>query len=191
MYISRKMKHTLKIVLSLVLVIGIVNVLFSIISPQDIIQKFGVENTYLITFLVASFGGLSSFTSPILYTLIATFAAGGATPWLLGVAGGIGIALGDTLIFMLARLGYTKAQKGDIHNMERYQRLQEKLPLPVQFIIFYAILGFTPVPNDIIMILMVLLGYRLRFLIPLLLMSGITIATITAYAGEAFLKYVL
>ncbi len=148
----------------------------------------GVENSYLVTFLVASFGGFSAVTSPILYTLIATFAAGGSTPWVLGVIGGIGIAIGDALIFILGRVGYRSTQKMHKHEADRYLHWQEKIPTWLQFVILYLILGFTPIPNDIIMVLLVLLGYRLRSLIPLLLISGITIATITAYTGEAFLK---
>jgi len=181
-------KHAMRLLLLIILVVGIINVLFIWISPQEIVEKIGVENSYLITFLVASFGGLSSVTSPILYTLIATFAAGGSVPWLLGITGGIGIAIGDALIFVLARFGYRSTQKIHKHEAEKYIHFQEKIPLWLQFVLLYMILGFTPIPNDIVMILLVLLGYKLKSLIPLLLISGITIATITAYSGEAFLK---
>jgi hypothetical protein len=183
-----KISQGLRIILLVVIVLVLINVIFIWISPQEIVAKIGIENSYLVTFLVASFGGLSSVTSPILYALIATFAAGGAVPWLLGVTGGIGIAIGDALIFVLARLGYKSTQKMHKHEAEKYFHFQEKIPIWVQFVLLYLILGFTPIPNDIIMILLVLLGYKLRGLIPLLLMSGITIATITAYTGEAFLK---
>jgi len=183
-----KAKHILRVILLVAAVIALINVIFIWISPQELVENLGVENSYLVAFLVASFGGLSSVTSPILYTLIATFAAGGATPWLLGVSGGIGIAIGDAFIFILARLGYKTTKKMHKHEAEKYFHLQEKIPFWVQLVLLYLILGFTPIPNDIIMILLVLVGYKLRALIPLLLISGITIATITAYTGEAFLK---
>ena len=188
MKLPSQFKQILRVILLVVAVIAVVNFIFIWLSPQELVEKFGVENSYLITFLVASLGGLSSVTSPVLYALIATFAAGGATPWLLGIVGGIGIAIGDTLIFILARVGYKSTQRLHRHEAEKYKHLQEKISLPIQVVLLYLLLGFTPIPNDIVMIFLVLLGYKLRLLIPLLLFSGITIATITAYTGEAFLR---
>lgn len=183
-----KAKQILRVILLIIITLGLINLLFIWISPQEIVEKIGIKNSYLIAFLVASFGGLSSVTSPILYTMIATFAAGGSVPWLLGITSGLGIALGDMLIFLLAQFGYISTQKIHQQTSSKYRHLQKKIPKWLQFILLYMILGFTPIPNDIVMIFLVLIGYSWKNLVPILLISGITIATITAYTGEAFLK---
>ncbi len=72
MSLHLKTKHAARVLTLIVVVIVLINLLFLWISPQEIVEKVGVENSYLVTFLVASFGGLSAVTSPILYTLIAT-----------------------------------------------------------------------------------------------------------------------
>lgn len=186
MWLKENKWHLVRIILLILGVIIGINVLFSYVSPQELVKNIGVENSYLVTFLVAALGGVSSFTSPILYTMIATFAAGGSTPWLIGLSGGLGIALGDILIFILCRIGYLSTQKLHKHDAEKYLHLQEKLPLWSQYLLLYLILGFTPFPNDLMMLILVLLGYRLRAVAPLLLFSGITFAMLTAHTGEAF-----
>ena len=58
-----------------------------------------------MVFLIAALGGLNSVTGGVLYTSIATFAAGGASPWLLGLVAGVGITIGDIIMFTLLRTG--------------------------------------------------------------------------------------
>lgn len=166
------------------------NGVFFYFSPEKIVSTLGVENSYFVVFSIAAIGGLSSVTSAVLYSSIASFAAGGATPWLLGIAGGIGIAIGDAIIFTLLRYGYTNF----IDNTKEHKtlaRIQERIkrtPPAVPYVILYLILGFTPTPNDIILALLTPLHYKLRTLFPILLLSGITIATITAYSGKSLLE---
>jgi len=164
-----------------------VNGIFFYYSPDEIVKLLGVDNSYLIVFLIASFGGLSSFTSVILYSAIATFAAGGTVPWLLGITAGIGIGIGDSIIFSLLTYGYSSMGKWNEKKVEKYRLKIARFPVWAQYIMLYILLGFTPIPNDIVLVLLVLLGYKKRVMIPILFISGITIAILTAYTGKSLL----
>lgn len=165
-----------------------VNAFFLAVSPQSIVESLGVENSYLLVFLLASFGGLNAFSSPIVYTSIATFAAGGANPWLLGLAGGLGIAIGDMLLFYLFTAGRVTAERMLHTDLERLAAWRERTPHWLQVLALYGILGFTPVPNDLVMAAVVVMRFRARTIGPLLIASGITLATLTALGGGAVLS---
>ena len=66
-------------------------------GPSATVDYLGAENTYLIIFLLAISGGLSSLTAGPFYATLGTFAAGGADPILLGVVAGASITVGDSL----------------------------------------------------------------------------------------------
>src|SRR6056297_4327429 len=158
--------------------------------PTQIVDRLGVENSYLAAFLIAATGGLSSFTSSVFYASVATFSAGGANPWLLGITGGLGIALGDSLIFALFRFGFK-----DVHSywhefIERLRLWVDAYPRPVVYATLFLILGISPTPNDIIMFLLVALGFRYLKVAPVIVAAGITITTITALLGQSLTSYI-
>ncbi len=160
-------------------------VVFLFTPPREIVQAIGVENSYFVTFLLAAVGGVSSFTGTALYAAIATFAAGGAHPLLLGILGGTGIFISNTVFFMLARFG--KRSVSDTYQAQFAritQWVQTRVPRWAAFAGVYLYLGFSPFPDDLLMIALVLAGYRYRNVWPLLLVGGISIATVTAYIGN-------
>lgn len=174
-------------VLLTVFVLAALAVLLYYVSPETIVTWIGVENTYLTVFLIAALGGLSSVTSGVLYASLATFAAAGALPWLLGLIGGVGIAIGDSLIFLLLRYGYRSVSDQWRERVAKWRTIIDRLPRSVQYLLGYVVLGFSPMPNDIVLLLLVILSYQYRYVAPLLLLSGVTIATLTAYLGDAWL----
>ena len=175
-------KHATRLI-GLVVLLVLLNVVFFVETPRDIVEALGVENSYLLVFAIATLGGLNWFSSPILYTAIASFAAGGANPWLLGIAGGLGIAIGDTLIFLILRQGYRALHTLFERTVERVTTYAARVPRATQYMLSYLVLGFTPTPNDLIMAVFVVLQYKLRVVAPMLICSGITIATMTALLG--------
>lgn len=181
-------RKTWLVLLCLLGFIVALNAFFLAVSPQSIVESLGVENSYLLLFLLASFGGLNAFSSPLVYTSIATFAAGGANPWLLGLAGGLGIAIGDMLLFYLFTAGRVTAERMLQAKMERLAAWRQRTPQWLQVLALYGILGFTPVPNDLVMAAVVVMRFRARTIGPLLIASGITLATLTALGGGAMLS---
>ncbi len=127
----RRILLTREVLLTL-LVLGGLAVLLYFVSPETIVAWIGVENTYLTVFLIAALGGLSSVTSGVLYASLATFAAAGALPWLLGLLGGVGIAIGDSLIFLLLRYGYRAVSEQWRERVARWRTTNDPLPLRLQ-----------------------------------------------------------
>lgn len=158
--------------------------LLSFISPQELVARIGVENTYAVIFLLATFGGLSAITGTSVFFAIFTFAGGGADPWLLGLAGGIGIFLSDMVFFLAARREVRafgeRANRISLWLLHQF----EKLPPWALYGASYVYLGFTPLPNDILMIALAIMRTRLRYIIPIVFVGAITVATITAHIGS-------
>lgn len=173
----------------LLLAVGLLlafNLVFFFVSPEEIVSYVGVENTYLTLFLIASIGGVNTFTSGVLYASIATFAAGGATPWLLGIAGGLGIAVGDTIMFHLFKYGSASLSEAAQAKFRRFRDTIEQWPTWLQYVAIYGYLGFSPFPNDILMFALAVLRFRFLTILPLIVLGGISVATAVAHLGESW-----
>lgn len=160
------------------------NLIFLVASPEEIVNYIGVDNTYFTLFLIASIGGVNIFTSGILYGSIATFAAGGASPLLLALAGGAGIAVGDSLIFLLFRYGFKESSPDMEHRIEKLRLKLERFPRFVQYLFIFVYLAFTPLPNDILMFTLAVLRFQFIKIFPFILAGGIFIAYFTATIGN-------
>lgn len=162
-------------------------ILFFFVSPETIIDAIGVHNAYIVVFLLALIGGLSTITGTSLFAVIATFAAGGAHPFLLGITAGLGIFVSDSIFFALARRGSQtiKERPRDIRDKLAYYI--EQLPPWGLHGGIYLYVGLSPLPNDILMIALALARVRYRTIAPALFAASITIATLTAYLGDRFI----
>ncbi|MDO8569560.1 MAG: hypothetical protein Q7R89_02165 [bacterium] len=158
------------------------------ITPEEIVDYVGVENTYVVSFLLAVFGGLSTVTGISFFASVVTFSSGGANPLFLGLFGGLGIFISDTIFFFVARYGIQIFK-------ERVKPLSlwlvskmKKVSLSIILVGVYIYIGFTPFPNDILMVALVFIGMPFKRLAPVLLTGSITIVMLTAYLGEIIFK---
>lgn len=159
------------------------NVFFYFVSPDTIVEYVGVRNSYAITFIIAAIGGLSTVTGTVLFSTIATFAAGGSNPTLLGIIGGLGIFISDSIFFHLAQLGrqfVPNKWEGWIGKMHQFV---QSYPLWLVLLLVYLYISFIPLPNDILMVALVLGGYQYRYVAPILLVGSISIALVIAHLG--------
>jgi len=175
---------------ALAVLAGLAGLLYQF-PPDTIVDYIGVENSYLATFLIAAIGGLSSITSSVFYAAVATFSSGGANPWLLGLIGGIGIAIGDSFIFGLFSYGFKDVGKQWQDRIERYRSYIDAYPRYVVYGGLFVILGLSPIPNDIVMFALVALGFQYVKIAPILILAGISVTTITAFLGESIGSYIL
>lgn len=175
------------VLISILLVLIGLNVLYLYISPQEIVDAVGVSNSYIVVFLLATIGGVSSITGVALYSTLATFGAGGASPFLLALIGGIGIFLSDSIFFFLAYHGHKSIPEKWRRVMDRAFGWVKRHPKPLVLAVSYIYLGVLPLPSDLLMIVLALAGYSYRDVAPILLVSGITIAGIAATVGYAWI----
>ncbi len=157
---------------------------FVFIPPSIFIDNIGVHNTYLIAFLLAVFGGLSTLTGAPFFVSIATFGAGGANPLLLGIFGGLGIFLSDSIFFLIARRGVRVLEARSIPNIQKFSEKIAKLPPWIMYTFVLCYIGFTPFPNDLLMLALALAGIRYLHLAPVLMVGSFSIVTLTASLGH-------
>ena len=165
------------------------NLIFFFVGPEKIVQFVGVENTYLLIFLIATIGGLSTFTGAFLFGSIATFAAGGAVPILLGIFGGLGIFVSDSIFYFLAFYGKKAIPEKWDSEIKKIEYWVEKRPSWLVLFLIYIYIGFTPLPNDVLMIILAISGYTYKKIVITLLLGSLTIATITACFGSVWFLF--
>jgi hypothetical protein len=181
-------KKYIKIYIALAIILA-AGVFLYHFPPDRIVEYVGIENSYLATFLIAAVGGLNALTSSVFYAAVATFSSGGANPWLLGVAGGIGIALGDSIIYGLLAYGIADVDKKWKNKIIGWKDKVDTYPTWVFYVGLFLLLGVTPMPNDIVMLALVLLGVKYLTVAPIIFLAGISITTITALLGESLSSY--
>jgi hypothetical protein len=155
------------------------------VGPERIVGFVGVENAYLVAFLLATVGGLSSVTGVSVITAIAAFSSGGASPILLGLSAGAGIFLSDSAFFLLAIYGRNLASGSWQRGMARFAAWARRMPDWVVALGTYVYISFTPLPNDALMLALAAAGYRYGQIAPILLLGGITHATVVANLARA------
>ncbi|MBI2042959.1 hypothetical protein HYT25_01055 [Candidatus Pacearchaeota archaeon] len=168
-------------------VVVLVFVLWSILlynyPPTEIVALIGVENGYLLTFLSALLGGTSVLFPFPYYLVVFTLGAGGLNPFLLGIASGIGLVLGDSTTYYLGYKGreiISGRIVGIFNKIHSWASQKPKWVMPT-LLFFYG--AFFPAPNDVIVIPLGLARYPyMKVVIPLVL-GNIVFSTIVAFAG--------
>ena len=144
-------------------------------GPSNVVELVGVQNTYLILFIIAMIGGVSAFTSGTFYAVFITFLLGGSNPILLSVIGGLGLTIGDSLFFYFGYKGREVANKTRFK--ERLHKLSHWLKGHSESFIFglvYLYVSFAPFPKDIVSVILGLLNFRFRIAIFAFFLGNIT-----------------
>lgn len=150
------------------------------IPPTEIVEGLGTQNSLLVVFLVSALGGVSTITSINFYTVVLTFASGGASSVALGIVAGIGITIGDSLFYYLGTQGHEllsgrpRRWADTLHSWinDQHEGLVQ--------VIVYLYTGITPLPNDVLTVSLGLAEYSYRRLLPALLLGNITLTIIVA-----------
>ncbi|MFP4424361.1 MAG: hypothetical protein ACLFP2_03970 [Candidatus Woesearchaeota archaeon] len=166
------------IILSLLLVWTILAFVF---GDYLVDRLLGVWNGYLLMFLVASFGGFSVFTTASYFTTLILLAQNGLNPLLLGLAGGIGITIGDSFFFYLGMTGREACDsplRKKIRKVSTFLRERFDWAVPI-FVFVYACIA--PMPNDVMTVSLGLAGYPYRKIILPLLIGNIVFTSVFAF----------
>lgn len=181
---KKKGLHITGLVVTIAIVV-VWSVLLGVYGADKISSWIGVTNGYILMFIVATIGGASTMTSTSLYATLITLAAGGLNPWLLGLFCGIGLVIGDSLIYYLGWSGgglFTGKLRKGIDILVEWLKSKNKFYVGL-FVYFYA--GFSPFPNDIMTVSIGLAGYDYKLIFPGLLLGNLTLATIVAHLASS------
>lgn len=180
-------KSTIKkiIVWTLIILLIAWSIFLFYIDVNTVIASIGIENTYVILFLVAAVSGTSFLTSASFYVVYLAYVHADLHPLTLGIVGGLGMSIGDSLFFFLSRTA------GDVMNLSKnktYKKLFayiSRLPHWGVYIFTYLYASFSPFPNDILMVALGVLRFRYSRIIPIIIIGNITLLTLVA-AGISF-----
>ncbi len=153
--------------------------LFSI-DINWLLASIGIQNMYLILFLIALLSSTSFLTSASFYATFLAYVSLGFDPLIISIIGGIGMAIGDSLFFFISR------HAGDVmsmSNVKLYNKIFKqisKLPTWGVYLFTYLYASFMPIPNDILIIMLGVLKFRYSRVIPILIIGDITLLFLIA-----------
>lgn len=163
-------------------------ILLYFINPEEIVNKIGVRNGYILVFIVSFFGGFSAGGSVSFIGLLIILVTGGMNPIYLGLVSGISLALGDMIMFYAGSKGRElikgKLNEGinNVANVFKKRKWLEKM-IPA---IAYFYMGFAPLPNDVLILFLAAIKYPAKKMNVIIILGDITFAlmvTILAAKG--------
>lgn len=144
-----------------------------LIPANALVEWVGVENTYLFAFLISAIAGFSTFTGTAAYAAVIEFSQGGAHPLYLGLSAGVGLFLSDSAFYFLAMKG-RDAVRSRIDRLTMHtERLIRRVPDYAVYIATFVFCAFGPIPNDLVIAVLIVAGYRYRSFWPALLAGDV------------------
>lgn len=165
-------------------------------GAETLVNHLGAENGYLVMFLVALFGGVSSIGGVSYVATLITLASGGLDPFYLAIASGLGVSIGDTAYFYLGKNGLrnlvieSEQQKGMLTRkitewVKRMTDWFDTKPEYMTYIGVYMIVAFTPTPNDLLTIALGVTNRKYVSTIVALVLANMTHTYLIAQFGAA------
>lgn len=166
-----------------------ISALFYWSSPEALVSFVGVENSYVLMFVLAFIGGLSAFSGVPFHWILAALAAGGLNPWLLGFATAFGVMLGDSTSYFIGFKGREIIPVKIQNFLEKIFNYGYRHPRILPWI-FFLYGSLSPFSNDFIVISSGLAKYPFwKVMIPLGLgniVFNVGVALLAAYGYAVF-----
>lgn len=173
---SKKIKNLI-VFLLLVIFLILFSLFFYFYGYDWIINTLHIKHTYLIGFFVCLFGGISTISVSIYLPIMTSFVIAGSNPLLLGVIGGLGLAISDIFFFYISSKGRELVPKG------KFENFLINLELKIMrlgdfwvglFMIFYIV---TPFPNDLLNLTLAFVKYPAKKVVRFLFIGDIIYMT--------------
>ncbi len=180
--INKKSKKIIIFSLLVILIISLM-ILVRIISPEEIVDRIGVRNGYILAFVVSFFGGFSAAGSISFITLLITLVAGGINPFYLALVSGISLAIGDMIMFYLGSKGRELIRGrldkkiDSLANIFKQKKTLQKL-IPI---LTYLYIGFAPLPNDLLILFLAAIEYPMKKMNIIIIMGDLTFALVVTF----------
>ena len=151
--------------------------LFTLYSPDELVNLIGIRNGYIVGFVVSFFGGFSATTAVSMYATLIALISGGLNWVILGVLAGISLALGDMLMFYFGRKsreivsGKWKKEIDRFAEFIRRKNLERFIPG-----ISYVYIGFLPLPNDWLLLFLAAIDYPPKKINKIIILGDLTLA---------------
>jgi membrane protein YqaA with SNARE-associated domain len=142
--------------------------------PGEIVERLGVRNVYIFVFLLAIIGGVSTFTSTTFYTALIAISLGGVNSLWIALFASVGRTFGDLVFYYLgikSKQCIKGKYAGNVFRLTKWMRqIDDRRTMLLIF--FYSL---TPLPSDIIVIALAIVGFPFRKMIVPLLVGNFTL----------------
>jgi len=171
-------KYKKKLIGFLVLVIFLISliILLYFINPEEIVNKIGVRNGYILAFIVSFFGGFSAGGSISFISFLIILVAGGINPIYLGLLTGTSLAIGDMIMFYVGSKGrdlirgkWDKKIDKVANVFKKRKWLRKMIP-----IVTYLYIGFVPLPNDMLILFLAAIKYPAKRINGIIILGDMT-----------------
>lgn len=183
---NRKLVHA---VLGIGALLAAWAIFFHFYPVEELVNDIGIQNTYFVAFMLSVIGGFSSITGTSVYAALVALAHGGVNPLILGIVGGLGLFVSDSIFYIVAvklRSIITHITSKWDRMFRKIWRLMYKLPPYAVYIGVFLYAAFSPLPNDIMLAVLALSNYKYRQFAPFLFLGDMGIALTLTYFGGSF-----
>lgn len=136
-------------ILPLLFVIAFTIFAYSYVDTQSLLTWIGLENAYLMMFLIAFAGGLTTFNFIPYYSVIILLVTAGLSPLYVGIASALGVMFGDSFSYYMGYSGGTVIPQKFKYIFEKISSFA--IRKPKTFLLGSFLYGaFSPLPNDLI-----------------------------------------
>jgi hypothetical protein len=142
-----------------------------------VVNTLHIKHTYLIGFFVCLFGGISTLSVSIYLPIMTSFVIAGSNPLLLGIIGGLGLAISDIFFFYISSKGRELIPKGRFEDF--LIKLEQKFMRFGNFWVglFIIVYVMTPFPNDILNLTLAFVRYPAKKVVRFLFIGDIVYMT--------------
>ncbi|TXD37746.1 hypothetical protein FRC98_08650 [Lujinxingia vulgaris] len=180
---ARTRKQVAIFIVALLLVVGW-TLFFIYTEPEAVIQWMGVENSYLVGFLISVFGALGSVTPFSTYPAVYAMATTEVNLFILIPLVAIGLTIGDALFFYFGVTAQSVMPEWLERWMERvWNWLQTKPEIFLQVFIFLYV-GFSPFANNLLTAPLAMAGYRFRKIVVPLTLGNCSLPIAATYLAS-------
>jgi len=151
---------------------------FDALISNDFLKDIVADYGYLGVAAGAFFTGIAGFPVPII-TFTPVFVELGLSVVFIIIAVVVGLTLGDLVTYVFGVAGRRLSRGSESKLFMRIEAYAEKYKtLPLWILLFWA--SFVPIPNEVLLLPMGLLGYRLAHILPPLILGNVILNTLVA-----------
>ncbi len=159
-------------------------VFFYFVSPTTVVEKVGIQNSYLIVFVLGVICGFSSFTSSTFYIVVIAAASGGSNPLIVGLCGGVGLCISDSAFYFVVSKGTHIIDKHWKKLTNFLKKWMKWLPDWIVYSLVFLYSAFVPMPNDIMLVTLAISEYPFKKISPFLFIGDISSVILLAYISH-------
>ena len=126
-------------------------VFFFFIDANSMVDYIGLQNAYILMYVMAALGGMTTFNTIPYFSIILILATAGVNPVFLGLASALGVITGDSFSYLTGKQGATLIPGRLYQLFTKIHELATRHPKSFPFVcLLYGCIS--PLSNDFITI---------------------------------------